>query len=69
MFYYNNRPLGIVFIGLGLVAVLVALGPILLPLLLGVVGLYLINLGLRMIGKPPLIITLHQIWVTRSFRF
>ena len=67
MHYYHNKPLGITFIVLGLIAFFIAVAPLLFPILLALVGLYLINLGLRLIGKPPLTILLQQIWIGHSW--
>jgi threonine/homoserine/homoserine lactone efflux protein len=69
MYYYRSKPIGITFIILGLIAVLFALRPLLLPIILIFGGIYLINLGLQMHGKPPLIFTIQDIWIRRSMRF
>ncbi|TET06857.1 hypothetical protein E3J79_00660 [Candidatus Dependentiae bacterium] len=69
MYYYQSKPLGITFIILGLVAVIFALRPLLLPIILIFGGIYLINLGLQMYGKPPLIFTIQELWIRSFVRF
>jgi hypothetical protein len=69
MFYYQSKPLGGTFIVLGLIAILFGLRPLLLPIILIFSGIYLINLGLQMYGKPPLTYIIQEIWIRRSMRF
>lgn len=56
-----NSLQGLLFIGLGLVLLVVAAGEFLLRIFIVVISLALINYGLRLRGEPPLTIYISQI--------
>jgi len=61
--YSYNRPLGLILTVLGFVLFLYAAGPFLFNISLAFLALSLINHGLRMQGKPPLLF-----WAQSWFR-
>ena len=63
----DKRTRGMLYIGLGAVLFLLAVGGWLLRIGVAVVGLYLINYGLSMRGMPPL--TFHIIRFFDSTRY
>jgi len=60
-----DRIIGLLCITLGIVAVLLAIGDLIMRILLALMGLLIINYGLRLRGMPPLYITIMRMWSTR----
>ena len=56
----STRMRGIVYITLGLILLLIALGPFLYNALAALAALFMINYGLQLRGEPPLLITLQR---------
>ena len=52
---YKNKTKSITLIVIGSVLLIFATAPYLLSIILGLLGLYLINYGLRVSGNPPLL--------------
>jgi len=64
----HNNIIGTTLIILGIIAIVIAIGPLLLPLLLAIGGIFLINLGLRLSGRAPIIIKMHKMWQRHNWR-
>jgi hypothetical protein len=60
-----NRIVGMICIILGLCIALVSLGEFLLRLSFAILGLFLVNYGLKLRGMPSLHITLMRLWSSR----
>jgi len=67
-YYHHNKLGGMILVTLGMIAIGVAIGPFLLPLFLVLGGLFFVNLGLRMAGKPPLFFMAHDMWHRKRWR-
>lgn len=65
MLFYHNRFFGYLSIILGSIIIYFAVGDLLLRLLLALFGLFLINYGMNMQGKPSLRFKLYQ-WMSRD---
>ena len=60
-----DRILGIICIVAGLSIALFALSDLILRILVAVLGLFLVNYGMRLRGMPPLYISLVRMWSSR----
>lgn len=67
MYIRQNKPLGLLFIILGLVVLLAAAGDLLLRIAVAIVALMIINYGMQLYGMP-LGAALTRMWVYRSWR-
>jgi len=67
--YHQNKPVAYICIGLGLLAFFFAIGPLMFPLVLLATSWFLINYGLRLLGKPTLGMMLNSIWIWRYWRW
>ncbi len=60
-----DRILGMVLIIFGLCLALWAVGDLIFRILIALLGLFVVNFGMRMRGMPPLYITIMRMWSTR----
>ena len=60
-----DRIFGIICISFGLFIALFALGEFILRLLIALLGLFLVNFGMRLRGMPPLYISIMRMWSSR----
>jgi len=61
----HNKPVAYICIGLGVLAFFFAIGPLMFPLLLLGASWFLINHGLRLLGKPTIGMMFNNIWIWR----
>ena len=60
-----DRVFGTVCIVLGIGVILFALNQFILRVAMAVVGLFLVNFGLKLCGMPPLYIIIMRMWSSR----
>lgn len=60
-----DRIFGIICIIFGLFVALFALGNFILRLLIALLGLFLVNFGMRLRGMPPIHISVMRMWSSR----
>lgn len=64
----SNKILGIVLIVLGIIVFFGFLADLLFKLLIAFFGLYIINYGLKLLGKPSLFYMITSWWALFQFR-
>ena len=60
-----DRIAGIVCIVFGLSVALFALGELIMRILMALLGLFIVNYGMRLRGMPPLYLTIMRMWSSR----